>query len=160
MAVFKARYRGTCDKCKAEVSPGQYVSWSRRARGIIYHARCIGEPEPQDGTPQDNTTTQQEQAPAPTQQAPAPQLPGISEERVRDIAREEDAGQLGKLLTAVEERLDKRVPRELHITVSKDDGTKDVIKRVSNAHVMLVKLVYLIRKRKHAYLYEIGRAHV
>jgi dynein-related subfamily AAA family protein len=151
MAVFRARYKGTCEKCKASVEPGQYVSWSRRQRGIIYHARCIGETEPDaQQAPSDGETQAQAQTEQP---APTPQIPGVSEKRVREIAQEEDAGQLGKLLHAVEERLDKRIPRELVIRVHEKDGEIREVKRVSNAHMTLVRLVYLIQKRRHAYLF-------
>src|SRR5262249_43413858 len=100
MPVFKARYNGPCAKCGAAVEPGQYVSWSRRQRGTIYHAACIGAAIPDDGQPGEQPQPQPAGADAPEPAA----VPGIGEDRVRAIAQEEDARNLGALLNAVEER--------------------------------------------------------
>lgn len=153
MAVFKARYKGTCNKCQGAVSPGEYVSWSRRSRGVIYHARCIGEEIPPGETP-----GQPEPQPSgeggQEQPQPQPEQPrvSVSDEYIRAIAQEEDAGQLGKLMTAVDERLRRERTTTLKITVTDDKGNEVELERVDNAHHMLERLVYLIRAGRHAYL--------
>ena len=40
MSIFRARYAGTCSKCKKAISSGQYISWVRGKRGTTYHADC------------------------------------------------------------------------------------------------------------------------
>jgi cobaltochelatase CobS len=164
MAVFRARYRGTCEKCKGGVESGQYVSWSRRQRGIIYHAACIGEQEPGQGQPgqeqQAPPQEQQEQQPGQDQgeQAPqAPHAPCMTDQRVAaialGIAQEQDAGMVKSVLDAVQDKLDNQIPRELLIKIHDKDGGMREMKRMSNTHKVMPKLCYLISKRKHAYLY-------
>jgi len=149
MAVFKARYKGTCKKCARGVTPGEYVSWSRRERGVIYHAQCIGESVPGDGGQPEPMPGQPDQpTPPPTPET----LPGVTEDRIRTIAQEEDVSNLRTMLDAVEERLTKHVPQTLKITVRKADGSKDRV-TIDNAHAMLKSLVYLVSKGEHVYLY-------
>lgn len=40
MSIFRARYAGTCSKCRKAISTGQYISWVRGKRGTTYHADC------------------------------------------------------------------------------------------------------------------------
>jgi len=40
MSIFRARYAGTCSKCKKAITTGQYISWVRGKRGMTYHADC------------------------------------------------------------------------------------------------------------------------
>ena len=40
MSIFRARYAGTCSKCKKAITAGQYISWVRGKRGTTYHADC------------------------------------------------------------------------------------------------------------------------
>lgn len=153
MAIFKARYAGTCKKCGLGVTPGQYVSWSRRERGVVYHAECDGQQAPvespvieeQDRPQQQQETQSPQPAPAPQQATP------FDEARVRDIAREEDASILGPLLKAVEERLDRNVPRTLSVTRKERDKAEAKVE-IDNAHAMLHDLVYLVSKGEHVYL--------
>lgn len=150
MPVFKARYNGTCAKCALPVEPGQYVSWSRRARGTIYHAACVGAAIPDDGQPGEQPNPQPDAPDAPESPQAAP-VPGIGEDRVRAIAQEEDARNLGALLNAVEERLSKHVPQTIKVQVHGADG-KVVEVKIDNAHHMLKDLVQLIVSGEHVYL--------
>lgn len=40
MSIFRSRYKGTCTKCRKPIKAGQYISWVRGKRGIVYHADC------------------------------------------------------------------------------------------------------------------------
>lgn len=40
---FRARFAGKCSKCEQAVRIGDPVRWSKRHRGVIYHAQCFGE---------------------------------------------------------------------------------------------------------------------
>lgn len=40
MSIFRSRYDGTCTKCSKPIKAGQYISWVRGKRGIVYHADC------------------------------------------------------------------------------------------------------------------------
>lgn len=40
MSIFRSRYDGTCTKCGKPIKAGQYISWVRGKRGIVYHADC------------------------------------------------------------------------------------------------------------------------
>lgn len=142
--IFKARYNGKCSKCNSPIRPGDFVSWSRKTRGVIYHAKCNG-----DAVPGDPGPTPGEQP----QPQPSPDVPGVSEERVRAIAQEEDAGIIGGLLKAVEQRLDAATPRTVKLTINMRDGQTVERDAMQNAHAMLERLVYLISKGEHVYLY-------
>lgn len=151
MPVFRARYAGSCDKCHAPVSPGEYVSWSRRQRGIIYHAKCIGETVPEENPTQQPApdAQQPEQQPAPMQPSPLP----MNEERMREIAREEDVANLGTVVAAIDKKLAKLGPQTLTVKHAKADAVEMPDVRIDNAHEKLKALVYLTSKGQHVYLY-------
>lgn len=153
-AIFKARYNGTCRKCNASVAPGEYISWSRRERGVVYHARCLGIDEPKDDAQAPQQTPQQtpqdqahEQTPTQAHVDPA-QIEAIAER----VAQRLDAEMLGPMLKAVEERLDKNVPRTLTITVKEASPDAPVKIDIDSAHKSLKDLVYLASKGEHVYL--------
>lgn len=50
---FPSRFANKCHACKGEVQAGQYISWSRRERGKVYHADC----ENPDAVPTETRTT-------------------------------------------------------------------------------------------------------
>lgn len=151
MATFRAKYHGKCSKCSCTIAPGAMVSWSRRQRGIIYHAECT----PSDVAPAPEPYP--EVSPASPAEAPTTPLtgPGIGEDRVRAIAHEvstaNDAEMIGNVLTAVDKRIRAERPVILHLRYKPADE-KPTDTTVENGHAMLGRLVYLIESRMHAYL--------
>lgn len=151
MPVFKARYRGTCQKCNQPVEPGSYVSWSRRTRGVIYHATCAGETIP-SGTPEPTPSGASTPTPTP---APMPETASTMDEgRIRHIAREvadeQDAAMLKDMLAAVDAKLHAVVPTTVQVVLP---GESAPACEVPNAHHAMPKLMYLVSRRRHAYLY-------
>lgn len=45
--TFRARFAGTCSRCRGAVSVGDLITWNRTVKGVVYHApTCPGKPEP------------------------------------------------------------------------------------------------------------------
>jgi len=144
MAVFRARYRGTCAKCHEALNPGDLASWSRRARGVIYHASCVAPGAP-DITP----------APAPEPDSPEPGLGHVAlrlRKEVADLAAfVETAVQQGKAETiaACEARIKALVPLTVSVTLpDREEPT-----RIDGAHESMPDLLFVLGERLHAYLH-------
>lgn len=154
MPTFRARYTGRCAKCSQPVNPGDYIAWSKKQRGVIYHATCIN---PQDTqTPQPFTP----QGPQQDGETPTPQTPQgphthpeyVTRPQAQEIADERHAHHLKGVLDKVQVMLDSERPRTL-IIKTRDKDNVERKTEVQNAHHMLERMVYLIGKRRHVYLY-------
>jgi hypothetical protein len=149
MVTMKARYSGKCYACLADISVGEIVIWykARGAKsGTVKHERCDDAQQRRDEDQQGQGQEQEKPAP---QDQPQEQPPGMSRDDVRAIAIEEDQRhtleQLSQVMTAVDERIRKQAPVELHVC----QGTNAVPKSTKNAHKELSALFYLISKRLH-----------
>lgn len=159
MAVFRARYAGKCNKCAGSIAQGEFISWSKKTKGIVYHARCInpndvpGEAQPQPAS-QPQPSSQGESSQPQPQPSPA-QGGGVTEARVKEIASALDGELANDILKSVRKAVDRAIAAErpAKLTVIIKDAASETSHSIEVAHYMLDRLVYLINKREHAYLH-------
>ena len=156
---FPSRYPFKCAKCGLRGSRGELISWSRKHKGIVYHANCEPMQLP-DSEPIPNTTTELQLDPK----------ENIDYTEVKDMDPKSLSALDGlaellapvvqsKLKSSVDENkvkeiakqiLDKATkPRTLEITV-KETG---VVSQIENPHKAIPTLLYYISKRHHVYLH-------
>lgn len=166
MPVFRARYPGKCNKCGNGITVGDYIGWSRRQRGVIHHAACIGDQSQSQGgaesQSQDQSESQSQDNGSQDQGKPAgphshpeytthDQAKAIAKTVAEKLDQDRDAANLAGILASVQDMLDKERPRTLRVHMTDASGERKA--KVDNAHHALERLVYLITKRRHAYLY-------
>lgn len=152
MPIFRARYAGICHKCQGRIGPGDTVTWNRKQRGSIAHAVCSGGIPVSDSTP---NTPEEVPETIPESKvngeasatldvladALAKRLPALMDETlIREIVAQGIAG--------LESKLQAVIP--LRIEMAQGDTVKNV---QGQAHETLPRLLYLLSKRHHAYLY-------
>jgi len=141
---FQSRYKSTCIHCGKAIEIGQLISWSRKTRGA-WHVSCNTPNASADSTP---TTAQAETTPtqAPVQSHDA--LEALANAMQPYIKATVNAEQ-------VNEMIDKALAgfnpdHVLTIEYKRFDGT---VKTIEGAHSEMPKLMYLVSKRHHVYLY-------
>lgn len=172
MPIFKARYKGSCTKCSQAVEPGQLISWSRRQRGVMFHAECVsGSGSGAGETPTPTPPGLPDDAPAGSEErtgtdesegeGSTPTPNGIDATGVRRIVRPMLHDAESRLSTYVDERATQTIAAvecKLRNTIQpvltiKMDGPKPSEVKVEGGHHLLRDLLYVIAKRRHAYLY-------
>lgn len=155
MPIFRARYKGTCAKCHGVINQGETIQWSRKVRGAVYHIRCGTEIEAPDapaivspeGIPDapegngDASATLDALADALAKRIP----PSVDEELVKQLVKDAVAEAEGRLDKSIRDQ----VP--LKVVVQTPDAKVHPVK--GQVHQTLPKLLYLIGKGHHTYLY-------
>jgi hypothetical protein len=151
MAIFKARYRGRCAMCHGAIAPGNLISWSRRHRGIVYHAQCAPDKPPAYATePEPQPDTQPEPEPQPKPDTQHPEC-----EAAHRILGDGLLGCINRI-DAVEQRIaaaeaELRAQRTVTVQIPTRDDTPAVT--VEHAHHMLPRLLELVASGQHVYLW-------
>lgn len=177
MSVFKARYAGKCSKCSQPVAVGQYITWQRGRKGVVYHANC-DQPDAVPETPTAKTPmeaieaavdasnyvvehTQPEKPSgnghsdmaATMAQFLAPYIKAtLNPEQVESIARQvvnENSFDKEAIEKMVREAANK-IPKPITVKV---ESAPDKVKDVENPHKLFTLLLYLVGKRHHVYLH-------
>lgn len=147
--AFKARYAGTCRDCHKPIEIGQEISWSRKTRAV-FHVNC-----------QDVNATTKEQSNGTTTQ----DIPTITASDNGNTANHSSvfsilAAEIGPFIksqTVNREQVESIIAEVMAgynpvitLEVKRSDGE---IKRIEGAHANMPKLMYLVSKRHHTYLY-------
>lgn len=166
---FAARYNSTCFKCNTLIKKGQYITWSRIQKGKVQHTDCANPdavPAVKAGLTEgdavitsdaipDAVTIPEPITPIPT---PTPN-PNIDSSLMgafasalmpfieSKLSTKLDADAVTKL---VQNYIEANPTLNRTIEVTRPDAPPVTI---DNAHAMMPKLLYLIGKRHHAYLY-------
>jgi energy-coupling factor transporter ATP-binding protein EcfA2 len=177
---FAARYPGTCSTCKNPIVAGELINWNRKERGVIFHAACAPAPAPAKSAEEVLSTVLNEHAPTPTPveaieppvEAPAPKIKSpISKAKSKaDTSVPSDllSGFAAALMPHIESRLSAKVdsteidtmiasylaanPPSAPLTIKVEPPSGEAT-TIENAHAQMPKLLYLISKNHHTYLY-------
>jgi hypothetical protein len=172
MAIFQAHYHGRCAMCHGAIVPGNMISWSRRHRGIVYHAQCAPnkppsyaqpapqpQPQPQpeppaesqpDVQPEPRPDAQPEPKPQPKPEPPHPECEAahrILGDGILNCINRIDA--VEQRVAAAESEL--RATRTVTVQIPERDDKPAVT--VEHAHHMLPRLLELVSGGYHVYLY-------
>lgn len=167
--AFPARYKGTCSKCNTAIEPGQFITWSRREKGKASHFDCAnpsaipaeprGTPNMEPDKPNDAFNTPKPDYAEEVQKAyETPRTEKAKADSLGEVLARNVAPYLNQMLaTKVDEKRVRAIVdaaiSEQTVTTIRVESPDGEAKEIKSAHECMAKLLYLIQKRHHAYLW-------
>lgn len=151
---FKARFNGRCHTCNGPIVAHEtLIRWSRRHRGVVYHAECPGGPGREQDAPQQQPQGENE---APRHEAPRdmsnyvtrPEHKAALETLKSDVDATVQTSR-ADTIAACQALVSRHLSQSIVLTIA----AMGDVKKVDGAHAEMPRLLYTLGKRRHAYLW-------